>query len=94
MMNPGPTNLTRNGSSARAADEGARILEQREGLIGIEDAARHLSVKVSWLYEVVRLGRVPSYRVGKFRRFRISELEVWLSERRDGPGAQKEAQPS
>ena len=56
-----------------------------EHLIGIEDAARHLAVKVSWLYEQVRLGRVPSYRVGKFRRFRMSELEVWLQERRDGP---------
>ncbi len=56
-----------------------------EHLIGIEDAARFLSVKVSWLYEQVRLGRVPSYRVGKFRRFRMSELEVWLQERRDGP---------
>lgn len=56
-----------------------------ENLIGIEEAARFLSVKVSWLYEQVRLGRVPSYRVGKFRRFRMSELEVWLQERRDGP---------
>ncbi len=56
-----------------------------EHLIGIEEAARYLAVKVSWLYEQVRLGRVPSYRVGKFRRFRMSELEVWLQERRDGP---------
>lgn len=58
--------------------------EQREGLIGIEEAASFLAVKVSWLYEQVRLQRVPSYRVGKFRRFRVSELEAWLLERRDG----------
>lgn len=58
--------------------------EPHEGLIGIEEAARFLSVKVSWLYEQVRLQRVPSYRVGKFRRFRVSELESWLLERRDG----------
>ncbi len=56
-----------------------------EHLIGIEDAARHLAVKVSWLYEQVRLGKVPSYRIGKFRRFRASELEEWLQARRDGP---------
>jgi excisionase family DNA binding protein len=48
-------------------------------------AAGFLCVKVSWLYEQVRLGRVPSYRVGKFRRFRVSELEAWLKENRDGP---------
>lgn len=58
-----------------------------EALIGIEAAALFLSVKVSWLYEQVRLGRVPSYRVGKFRRFRVSELEAWLKERHDGPPA-------
>jgi len=56
-----------------------------ENLVGIEEAARFLSVKVSWLYEQVRLGRVPSYRIGKFRRFRISELEAYLQARRDGP---------
>lgn len=56
-----------------------------EALIGIEAAASFLSVKVSWLYEQVRLGRVPSYRVGKFRRFRVSELEAWLKDRHDGP---------
>ncbi len=60
--------------------------EEPEALIGIEAAARFLDVKVSWLYEQVRLGRVPSYRVGKFRRFRISELEAWLRTRKDGPG--------
>jgi excisionase family DNA binding protein len=56
-----------------------------EGLLTVEDAAAFLAVKVSWLYEAVRLGRVPSYRVGKFRRFRRSELEMWLLERKDGP---------
>jgi len=60
--------------------------EQHEGLIEIGEAARYLAVKTSWLYEQVRLGRVPSYRVGKFRRFRVSELESWLREHRDGPG--------
>ncbi len=60
-------------------------MEMHEHLIGIKEAAGFLCVKVSWLYEQVRLGRVPSYRVGKFRRFRMSELEVWLQERRDGP---------
>ena len=61
-------------------------LAESEGLIGIEEAAAFLSVKVSWLYEQVRQkpSRVPSYRIGKFRRFRRSELEAWLAERREG----------
>ncbi len=56
--------------------------DHHEGLIGIEEVAGFLCVKVSWLYEQVRLGRVPSYRVGTFCRFRMSELEAWLQERR------------
>ncbi len=64
-----------------------------EQLIAIEAAARHLDVKVSWLYEQVRLRKVPSYRVGKFRRFRVSELEEWLQARRDGPENSKPLVP-
>ncbi len=48
-----------------------------EQFVDIETASRFLSVKVSWLYEQVRLGRVPSVKIGKFRRFRLSELEQW-----------------
>ncbi len=48
-----------------------------EGFVGIEDAARFLAVKVSWVYEQVRLNRLPSYKVGAFRRFKLSELEAW-----------------
>ena len=59
--------------------------EQPEKLRAIEEAADFLGVKVSWLYEQVRLDKIPSYRVGRFRRFRISELEAWLQERHDGP---------
>ncbi len=56
--------------------------DHHESLIGIEEVAGFLCVKVSCLYEQVRLGRVPSYRVGTFCRFRMSELEAWLQERR------------
>lgn len=57
-----------------------------EGFVGIEEASRFLGVKVSWMYEQVRLGRLPSYRIGKFRRFRLSELEAWATRQADGHG--------
>ena len=56
-----------------------------ESLVNIVEAADHLSVKVSWLYEMCRLKKVPSYKIGAFRRFKVSELEAWLLERKDGP---------
>ncbi len=55
-----------------------------EPFVGIEEASRFLSVKVSWTYEQVRLGRLPSYRIGKFRRFRLSELEAWATGQTNG----------
>lgn len=48
-----------------------------EPFVGIEEAAEFLAVKISWLYEQVRLNRLPSHKVGHFRRFKLSELEAW-----------------
>jgi len=41
-------------------------------------AATYLNVKISWVYEQVRLDRMPSSKVGHRRRFRLSELEAWV----------------
>jgi len=56
-----------------------------EPFVDIAAAARFLGVRVSYLYEEVRLGRVPSFKLGKFRRFRLSELEAWALARQQGP---------
>jgi excisionase family DNA binding protein len=53
-----------------------------EPLLRPEDAAELLSVKVSWIYEACRTGRLPFLRVGKHLRFTRSELERWLAEQR------------
>ncbi len=57
-----------------------------EPFVDLKAASAFLGVKPSWTYEQVRLGRLPSYKVGKFRRFRISELDAWMRSRRDGNG--------
>jgi PTS system nitrogen regulatory IIA component len=55
-----------------------------ERLVPIEQAAEFLGVPTSWLYDQAARGKVPSYKVGKYRRFRVSELEAWISTRREG----------
>jgi excisionase family DNA binding protein len=50
---------------------------EMEPFVNIQAAAEFLNVKVSWLYEQVRLNCVPSYKIGSFRRFKLSELEAW-----------------
>lgn len=44
-------------------------------LLRPEEAARLLSVKTSWIYEAVRVGRVPCLRVGRHIRFTRHMLE-------------------
>jgi excisionase family DNA binding protein len=53
-----------------------------EPLLRPEQAAELLSVKVSWIYEASRAGRLPFLRVGKHLRFTRSDLEQWLTQQR------------
>ncbi len=55
-----------------------------EPFVDVEAAAAFLGVKVSYLYEKVRLGKVPSYKVGAFRRFKLSELDAWARGGKNG----------
>ena len=60
-----------------------------EPFVNIAEAAEFLSVKVSWVYEQVRLNKLPSYKVGAFRRFRLSELDAWARARQSEGAAQQ-----
>jgi excisionase family DNA binding protein len=56
-----------------------------EPFVDILAVAAYLSVKISWVYEQVRLDRMPSSKVGHRRRFRLSELEAWVRGSRAAP---------
>ncbi len=60
-----------------------------EPFVNIAEAAEFLGVKVSWVYEQVRLNKLPSYKVGAFRRFRLSELDAWARARQAEGEAQQ-----
>src|SRR5579871_1063701 len=64
------------GDSAHSA---AQVVGLDEPLLTCEDAAKLLRVKVSWVYEAVRDGRLPCIRVGRHIRFTRSMLERWLA---------------
>ena len=49
-----------------------------EPLIDAEQAAKLLGIHPKTLQKMAREGRVPRIRVGKFWRFRRSELDSWL----------------
>ena len=56
-----------------------------EPLVDVEKVKEVYGNKLSWWYAAAEAGRVPSYKVGKYRRFRLSEIEAWLAAQRQGP---------
>ena len=59
-------------------DVTAKKVNGVEPFVAIQEAADFLGVKISWIYEQAWLNRMPSHKVGHFRRFRLSELEAWV----------------
>ena len=49
-----------------------------EPLISADEAASLLGIHAKTLQLMARKGRIPGKRIGKFWRFRKSELDAWL----------------
>ena len=54
---------------------------------GPKDVAARLGVPVSWVYAAAERGTLPSFKIGKYRRFDWREIEVWLETQRPRPGS-------
>ncbi len=58
-----------------------------ERFITVDDLADVLGVPPSWIYERTARGEIPFYRVGRYVRFRLSEVEDWLEQQRLSGGS-------
>ena len=56
-----------------------------EPLVAVEEAAAFLGVQTGTVYLWAETGRIPSYKIGVLRRFRVSDLEAHLQACRSGP---------
>lgn len=64
-------------------DESAStLLELGDPLIGVEELAAFLAVPATWVYERTSARAIPHFRVGRYIRFRASDVESWLSDQR------------
>ena len=77
-----------NNAAHIAATEG----EENHGhhLLTVREVADLLQVPVSWVYGRTRkrsFERIPSYRLGKYWRFRQDEVLVWVESQRQGSHA-------
>lgn len=52
-----------------------------EKLLTIEELAEALGVKPSWVMEHGARGDIPSYKVGRYRRFDLDEVKAALKEK-------------
>jgi excisionase family DNA binding protein len=68
---------TKQGNAYR---RGSTVEEQREQLEDVEQLAHRLQVKDSWVYAQVAHGTIPFIKIGKYLRFRRSDIEQWLRE--------------
>jgi excisionase family DNA binding protein len=48
-------------------------------ILTVVELADYLKVKTSWIYEKVHKKEIPSYKAGKFPRFRRKHIDMWLS---------------
>ena len=48
-------------------------------LLTADEVAEILAVKVSWVREATRDGRLPHIALGRYRRYRRSEIEEFLT---------------
>jgi excisionase family DNA binding protein len=55
-------------------------------LFTAQEVAEILSVKLSWVREATRDGRLPHIALGRYRRYRRAEIEVFLEHARRGGG--------
>jgi excisionase family DNA binding protein len=55
-----------------------------EPLLDVDQAAELLNVKVSWIRDATRTGKLPCLKVGRHVRYTRSMLEAWLADQRDG----------
>lgn len=51
-----------------------------------DELVRWLGLGRTKTYEMLRSGEIPSYKIGRVRRIRRQDVEVWLEKNRFRPG--------
>jgi excisionase family DNA binding protein len=61
---------------------------ERERLVGVPEVAEYLGKSVQAIYQMRHRSEfAPGYRVGKTVMFRLSDIDAWLEQRREGSAA-------
>ena len=52
--------------------------EDDNSLLSVESLAAYLSVSKQWVYERVSLNEIPHIKIGKFPRFKKTDIDKWI----------------
>lgn len=52
--------------------------EENDVIFDVPKLADHLGVPKSWVYKQVSLKTIPYFKVGKYTRFRKSDIDKWI----------------
>ena len=58
-------------------------MENKERLMGPREVAEMYGLPVSWIYTKAEQGILPHFKLGKYLKFRESEVSNWLEEQRN-----------
>jgi excisionase family DNA binding protein len=58
----------------------ASMVPSRDRLLTAEQTAERFQVPVAQVYRLARSGKLPAVRIGRYRRFRVAEIEAWEAE--------------
>lgn len=59
-----------------------KIKTQEDVLFTVKGLAKYLEVSNQWVYERVSLREIPFIKMGKFPRFRKSDIDLWLDKQK------------
>jgi len=74
--------LLAEGGSNRSCEHNGETARDAENLLTAGGLAARLSLPESWVRTEERAGRIPSLRLGRYVRFRLSAIERALAERK------------
>jgi len=57
-----------------------------EPWVSLEEIAEHLKVSSDSIHRWIRARKIPVHRVGRFWRFRVSEVDAWVVAGKAGSG--------
>jgi predicted DNA-binding transcriptional regulator AlpA len=54
-------------------------------LVGVKDLEARYGPPTSWWYTAAEGRKIPSYKIGKYLRFKLGEVEAWIAAQKREP---------